>query len=352
MAEIAINEILKRLPVGEGQKEAGAPTLICRALHGEPPPKDCDEGKQWMRALRNIERHLDKQSCYIKGISTDKVGGRRYYWWDSSSVKDDWLARDSSFIKATNRQVAFCLLNRHLKTLLPPEVNEELQPVFKMAETQLTEKATPEAAKYRHLLDKVDVYFQPLPMEAEQIDSVLRDNIFTAVLGEKVIQADYHSNHDPNWTGRLTLSLQKLIFKYNHLKVVAYNHETQQTREITASRLSNIWFAEDDYVESHLEYSVQNIILRTNSAYFYDGYFKSVSISEDQEIFFDEDSGSWVIRFSLKLPYKEGSREADYFDLVNQLSGWADQIEVVEPPALREAMLQRINNIRIRYGLG
>lgn len=357
-----MQNILRRLPIGEPLKEEGAPRYLCSMLHGDKPETGSDEEKEWLKKLRNIEKALKARLEDTVGLKTSpddifedelKPKGKRYYWWDNQKVKDLWLSDNNHLARGTNRLVAFTLLDQHLRQLMPPDTLTDLEPLISSAHRQLETGYTPAQRRYGQLDNKIDLFYQPLPMISEDIDPIIRENIFTAVLDSKAIEADYHSIYDnESWSGRLTLSLQKLVFKYNHLKIIAYNHDNGQVRELTASKLRNINILNlTNFVSATQEPALVQVILRTDSRYFYEGYFKSVLISTDQSIEPDSDGRHHIIKFTLPLNPKPDSDAPEYFDLVNQLSTWADQIEVIKPSALREEVQARIQKMVDRYSL-
>lgn len=123
-------------------------------------------------------------------------------------------------------------------------------------------------------------------------------------------------------------------------------------RELTVSKIANVKLLDhSDFVSAAIEPINTPIVLRTNSKYFYKNYFKSVHISDDQTIEPEAETGQWLIKFTVPLMPKPGEAIPDYFDLENQLSSWADQVEVVSPPELRFAMEERINKMIKRYAL-
>ncbi|NVK41569.1 MAG: WYL domain-containing protein [Oceanospirillaceae bacterium] len=346
-------DILKKIPVGWRNRGFGAPRTICQLLEGEQPPHGTQENQDWFVRLRRIERQLKRDQKNIDGLLTEREGNRRYYWWDSQTFKDAWLARDAHYSKGISRQVSFTLLDRYLKPLLPPDVAQDVEALIDTSRANLSGGSDPVARRYQSLDDKIELQHLPLPMQSVSLDPDLRIKVFNAVFDRRVIQAHYTSNFDEQgWSGLLTLSLQKLVFKYNHLKVMAYNHANQQTRELTTSKLSEVVMLDRvPFVTSNMPTDTVQVVLRTDSRYFYDSYFKSVRISDDQTITRDPATGQWLIGFSLPFKSMPDGTGPDYFDLASQLSAWADQIEVVSPPALRTEMIRRIRRMNSRYGL-
>ncbi len=350
----AKKDVLTRVLIGDNEKKQ--PHEICEMVYGE---------NHSYNELQYVQRELRRRAQDTAGLETypglsdedediDGNGyikpyrGKRYYWWENQELKDLWQLSNQKNVHMA-QFVAFTLLDKNLNSLLPPEVASYVSPLVRQDKKKIALKN--KNTVFSNIEDKIELIQQAVAMQPKDIGAHIRNTVFSAVLESKVIEACYDSKYDKEWSGCLTLSLQKLVFKYNHLKVVAYNHNCDQVREIYVRRLKDIRFIEDiDFVSTDIKPIKKLITLRTDSEMFYESYFNSVHVGEDQVIEKDEESNNRLIKFIVTLmPNKNG--DPDYFDLVNQLCSWADAVDVVSPPELRLAMEKRIKTMVKRYSL-
>lgn len=142
---------------------------------------------------RTVQRYMKELSDNCIGIVKDKNTPAGY--WYESTVGEDLLQM------SRETALAACLVEAHLKHLLPSTELKHLKPIFQHASKVIDKN--PSAQRYRELLRKIAIFprgWQLIPPEI--INEQIFDAVMSALLTSRRIKIQYQGSKDKTPTER------------------------------------------------------------------------------------------------------------------------------------------------------
>jgi len=289
---------------------------------------------------RTIQRDLDILASVVLSLEYE-IEGRTQYWFIGKEAGIIDLPRMS-----TPTALAFHLAEKHLHQQLPPAAIEELAPHFVTANKRLNERST----DYADWLNKVRVLPQTQSLIAPTIDSVILNTVYTALLDNKRFEGDYLGRKEGEYKHYLVNPVA-LVVRGTVIYLVCTLRDYLEIRILNLNRFvaaeineTSRWvpngFSIDDYIEEgHFDFLIGDdidleLIIDEEVAI----HLREAKLTEEQ-ILTSLDNGQSLLIAKVK----------DTGQLRWWLLGFAEQIEVVAPKALRDEFAIKTQAMARKY---
>ena len=271
---------------------------------------------------------------------------------DSKPFGWSWSA-DAAFLDIpsmdSHTALTFWLANQHLKPLLPKTTLKKLQPHINAAEAVLNKIGTDQGAPAWR--NKIRVLEQGLSLKEALIDPDVQNNVYDGLLRNRKLSVNYsprsgmQKNYDLNPLGLILKAgisyLVCSIREYSDIRLLALHRISQVNILDIPSSMPN-GFNLDDYIESgEMGFKRKGEI--TFKAQFSKAaalHLRERAMSDDQTME-EQDDGMVLLTATI-----QNTSELHWW-----LRGFGDQLEVLEPQSLRDAMISVIQSSAKRYGI-
>ena len=288
---------------------------------------------------RTIQRDLQKLSGSLFPLRADERN-RPFGWcWSEDAAVMDIPGMDPQ------TALSFSLAQRFLTSLMAPSTLDALRPHFDQAARVLGEAPSVVAT----WPDKVHVQHGGQRLLAPAVPRDVLAVVYEALLRERQFRVDYRRRSDQGWKRRLVnpravvlrdgvIYLLATLEDYGDvLHLVLHRMREPELLETPLTPLAD--FSASQYLEQQpLDFPEGPIDLCFRMAAEPAKHLAESPLSEDQRI--EPDSEGWV-RVSARLVR------------TNQLGWWllgfGEQVEVLEPPALRQWMADTLKQAAARY---
>jgi predicted DNA-binding transcriptional regulator YafY len=291
---------------------------------------------------RQLQRDLNTLSRLFP-ISADERGVAHGWSWLREAPAFDLPRMDG----ATALSVK--LLEQFIPQLLPPTLNDHLQPYFRQADKVLAEHAAPSLG---HWLDRVRVVPREMPLLAPEVDTTVARTVYQSLLDGKRFTADYASRSAPSPEPReYVVSPLGLVARGNLLYLVCTLWDYTDLRQLAMHRIRTAT-ATDVPVTTPAGFDLDQYIAKGEFHYplgpeirlearFYRGaatHLYETPLSADQTIT-DLDADHVLVTATVR----------DTEQLHWWLLGFGSMVTVVSPDSLRVEMAQDLANAARAY---
>lgn len=303
-----------------------------------------DSNSSLLAFKRKLERTL---SPIIEDASTGLDyridGSKKLFFWKTPRDKSKFKSKFSDNSMTENRALAFHMIDENLNDILPPFVKIELDDDFINANSFLMkQKSDGWINLYDEWQNKLNFHPNGYSLNSKGINEDNHNLIYKYLQNNIVFTAQYESIHE-SIPELLTLSPQQLQLQNHQLLLVAYIHESNVIKNFEVARLNNIEELNDKSITFHNE----NLKSRTTKHRFkahvhtwVKNYFDNVTLGSNQTSE-EVSEQTWVIEADIEIPKHFKHDEPDTFVFANMLGMFADAMEVLEPPCLRQEMERR-----------
>ncbi|MCK8515012.1 transcriptional regulator [Methylonatrum kenyense] len=288
---------------------------------------------------RTIQRDLQKLSGSLFPLRSDERN-RPYGWcWSEDASVMDIPGMDPQ------TALSFSLARRFLTPLMAPSTLEALQPHFDQAARVLSEAPAVVAG----WPEKVHVQHRGQRLLAPEVPQEVLAVVYEALLRERQFRVDYQRRSDHGWHRRL-VSPRAVVLREGVIYLLATLEDYDDVLHLVLHRMRNPelldtpltplpGFSAGDYLEQQpLDFPEGPIQLRIRMAAEPAKHLAESPLSEDQRI--EPDGDGWV-QISARLLH------------TNQLGWWllgfGEQVEVLEPAALRQWVADTLTQAAARY---
>jgi predicted DNA-binding transcriptional regulator YafY len=278
-------------------------------------------------SYRTIQRDLDLLAAVFPNLQNENRDGT-HYW---SMVTEDAVLEIPRM--ETSTALAFYLAEQRLQSLLPPSALQHLQAHFNTAAHLLDEHDTPLA----HWREKIRVLPQTQPLIPPNIDTSVLNTVYTALLEDRRFEGKYFGRRDDQYKQFLVNPLA-LVFRGTVTYLVCTLRDYTDIRFLSLHRFVEVeltgqprWvppgFTLDGYIEEgHIDFligdSIELELLIDEEVAI---HLRESRLTDQQQMIL-LDNGQSLFRATVR----------DTGQLRWWLLGFADQIEVLKPKALRE----------------
>ena len=297
---------------------------------------------------KGINRELRKiEQLNLFKLIREKRSASDFFYWDDEDSKFGAIKSESPKWESHAHAMAYSFVEEHLIDFLPPSYVIELQEDFDLARAQLVE-----SNKFRNKSVNFEskLLFHPSGYDL-QTKMKLSDRehsiIYTALDECKVIVACYDSIH-PQFSSKLTLSPQRLVYLNHQILLLCYEHETKLVKYFEINRLKKIQLVKNNKQEfQYLDLSKleTKIIFKARVHTWVKNYFDNVRLGapHNTKMPVHEGGESWIIESEITLPNHFNSPDGfpDPFFFANFIGIFADSMEVLQPQCLRDEMIRR-----------
>lgn len=297
--------------------------------------------------LRTVQRDLVQLGKLFPELEHDgaHVGGRGW-WWRADTPLQQLPALDPAMA------LTFVMARDLLNPLLPPPLAQRLEPYYAAAEGVLIEAGAPGWGAWRQ---RVRVIPEGQALCPAPIAPAVMADVQNALLDGRRFRGRYQPRgRDP---AEYDFSPLGLVFRSRVVYLVAtlwdYQdprhfalHRFVQTEPLDVAATPPPGFDFDAYLASGIfdypsaDGAPQPVDLRLSEAAA--AHLYETPLSADQQITAEDEAPGWV-RLTATLPETE--------QLLWWLRGFADQVEVLAPPALRARLIEDARGLAERYGL-
>lgn len=295
-------------------------------------------------AYRIIKSMVDDEG---EGIARVKKGNAYFYYWTSQKDKDDAI---ELFEMSEERAFAFLFLKEYLSELIPPHIYSSLKTEFIKAEE------VSDSSRLSKYLSKIDV--SPLGYEMHsKLDhegATLDEReawqfVFDCTFEEKCFSAHYQTIHKNFDSKPLIMSPQRIVLLNQHLKVLAYEHNTETTRYFEINKLCNLTKSDKDFVlKAKTEYETREKLIAVCHSWV-KNHFESTSLANQAQFTKLATDDCWLMEVDLSFPIHFNRKEPDPFFVANYLSMFSDSIVIKQPHFLKDEMQRRTTNLVKAY---
>ena len=289
---------------------------------------------------RTIQRDLDTLSTVFPLLRNEKREGACYWYLDAEKSVMEIPRMESS------TALAFYLAEQRLHNQLPPGALQHLQAHFNTAATYLNQHDTP----YSHWREKIRVLPQTQQLIPPHIEPTVLDTIYTALLENKRFEGKYFARRDDQYKIHLVNPLA-LIFRGTITYLVCTLRHYSDSRLMSLHRFVDASITDiprtvptgfdlDAYIqEGHADFLIGEwidleLLIDEEVAI----HLRESRLTEHQQLIL-QDNGKSLFRAQVR----------DTGQLRWWLLGFADQIEILKPEALRQEFKQKTAGMAAKY---
>ena len=291
---------------------------------------------------RTVQRDLNKLSISFP-LSNDTEGRKNYWFWIEEASIQDLPGMDPV------TALAFNMSESYLTPLLPAATLTLLRPYFNRAHEVLNDHSE---SQLRHWPDKVSVIGRGFTLQQPSINPEVQRTIYEGLLQEKILIARYQPRgsqvikdyeiHPLGIVSRMGLFyLVCTLWDYDDIKQFALHRFTQvemTNQDITFHR----GFSLEDYIQKEQQFSYplsrEPIFLRALFDAQTARHLAETTLSVKQTLTAQEDG-----RVLLE------AEVTDTLELRWWLQGFGDNVEVLEPIAMRDKFRAVAESLRRIY---
>ncbi len=291
--------------------------------------KDILQAEGYIVDTRTIQRDLNKLSSTFP-LSNDSEGRTNYWFCISDAPIQDIPGMEPV------TALAFEMAESYLQPLLPRATLDLLQPYFNRARDVLASQSTNKLSKWS---DKVAVIERGPVLQTPSIEPDVQNTIYQALLEEKTIQACYHSRNSDIEKDYIIHPLG-IVSRAGVIYLVCTLREYGDIKQLALHRFISATI-EDIPIRQPAGFSLQNYIEKENQ-FSYRVEDKPIQL----KVKFEEKIAAHLAEAPLAegqvlTPQNDGTilLEVDIVDTLELrwwLQGFGDNVEVLEPLALRE----------------
>jgi predicted DNA-binding transcriptional regulator YafY len=290
--------------------------------------------------LRTIQRDLNKLSDVLP-LTGDEAKPQGWSWVADAKQID---------LPALDPQAAltFKLVESHMQQLLPASTLNYLQPWFHTANGVLDQHGNGLA----HWPDKIRVLPRGLPQKAPDIAPAVAAAVYQAVLLERQLQITYPGKNEQAETRSHTVHPLALVVRDRVVYLICVFDGYSDTRQLAMHRILSAemlietsqrpeQFSIDAYIaegEFGVVLNPQPIQLEAEFFRHVATYLRESPIADDQVI---EDVDKENVLLRATVP--------DTLELRLWLKSFGDEVEVLEPPALRQEFREMAESLATYY---
>ena len=311
--------------------------------------------KKLIRYLKNIIDNTNDEMKGKQGLIEHSANSNSYYW-HSALAKADFKSSLIHNDMTENRALAFYMIEKNLH-FLPPSVKNELDidfilsaDYFKKHSKPITiNSPSPWINPEDDWKDKLSFHPSGYPLEPNPIDEKILNTIYKVIQERKPITFKYPSIHK-SIDGNLTISPQQLKYQNHQLLLLGLIHGQNELKYFSVARISELSEANKNefFIDKNIEALYTPFQFRARVHKWVKNYFENIPLHKDQT-FSDHRKDTYILEATILLPkhFKHDGQDTFYF--ANMLGIFADAMEVLEPPCLRQEMIRRANQHRSLY---
>ncbi|MAD74966.1 MAG: hypothetical protein CML20_09285 [Rheinheimera sp.] len=295
-------------------------------------------------ASRIITSMLDDEG---EGLCRVKKGNAYWYYWASQKDKDDAVEQ---FEMSEERAFAFAFIKEYLPELIPPHIFSVLQTEFTKAGEVLDHS---DLTKY---LSKID--FNPMGYDMHSAldheSATVEERkawqfVFDCTFEEKCFSANYKSIHKNFDAKELIVSPQRIVLLNQHLKVLAFEHNTNKTRYFEIGKFSDLAGSKEQFIAvKKTDYESREKVSAICHTWVKSN-FEATSLANKATFTKLKTDDCWLVEMELSFPIHFNRKEPDPFFIANYLSGFSDSIVVLKPEFLKQEMQRRAASLVQAY---
>lgn len=244
--------------------------------------------------------------------------------------------------------LSFRMVKLFLERFMPPSTLNELQSYFGYSDKILNNLS------HNHLSDwsdKVALLSRSQPFLSPQIDPVILNTVYEALLSDKQIRAHYHPlDQDPR---DYTVNALGLVVIDKIIYLVGTLWEYTDIKQFALHRFMNIEILEDNCIE------IKGFNLQQ---YIQDGHFEYLANKDESTIELKLKASNWLVRqldenplsINQEIHFNDGGNIViatvkNTHQLRWWLMGLGEDVEILEPLNLRKEFAQSFKNLHKRY---
>jgi len=307
-----------------------------------PALKDILLGEGYTVDTRTIQRDLNKLSISFP-LSNDTEGRKNYWYWIEEAAIQDLPGMEPV------TALAFEMAESYLKPLLPQATLELLQPYFHRARNVLNDQSDSLLRKWPN---KVAVIERGPVLQKPTINPDVQRVVYQALLEEKPIKASYQPRGAERSKDYLMHPLG-IVSRVGVIYLICTLWDYDDAKQFALHRFTHAEVA-DAPINIHNEFSLKHYIEK-DQQFSYKLEDKPIQL----KVLFDAKTAGHLAETPLspsqKLTPQEDGRvllEAEIMrtlELRWWLQGFGDNIEVLEPIAMRDKFIKTIASLQAIY---
>lgn len=285
-------------------------------------------------STRTVQRDLDTLSATF-AYTSENHGKALYWYWPKETKSLDLPGMDLP------TALTFQLAERHLNDLLPPQAMELLSPWFGRADELL---ATTNESAYGNWQRKVAVISQGLKLQSPQVNADAQDAVYNGLLHSRKLTIDYRPRYKP--ATQYTVSPLGIVLRSGVTYLVCS-------------------MGKDEY-RIHLALHRMDAVIELDETFKYpDGFELNRYVSEklafslhvtDKPIKLKIHMDTGIAQHVIERPLSDDQRSKRIDDNLTEirafvkdtselrwwLLGFGNQVEVIQPKALRDELISMV----------
>ena len=299
-------------------------------------------GEGYTVDTRTIQRDLNKLSISFP-LSNDTEGRKNYWFWIEEAAIQDLPGMDPV------TALAFEMAETYLKPLLPQSTLELLQPYFNRAKDVLGEQSD---SLLRSWPDKVKVIERGPVLQKPAINSDVQRVVYQALLEEKTIQASYQPRGKDQAKNYLIHPLG-IVSRMGIIYLICTLWDYEDVKQFALHRFTQAEIA-NEAIKIKADFTLQNYV-DNDRQFAYPVGDKPIQL----KVLFDKESASHLAETPLAtgqklLPQDDGRvllecKIVETLELRWWLQGFGDNVEVLEPKAMRDKFIETNKSLLAIY---
>ena len=300
--------------------------------------------------LKNMGYDINKRSVERDLLMFEGLFGLQVR---TESLPYGWSwPRDAAIwnLPAMNDEQALTLymLERHIKDMLPPTVQDSLAPLLKTARERL--KATNNAKALRDWPDKVRAVSTSQPLKPSRVDGKVHESISLALLNNHWLEISYQARGKQDYA-TYTIQPLALVMRGPMLYLACRYQGHDDDRFIALNRIRKATWLDETFSRPD-GYSID---AKIEQGWFGFGDGGQIKV----ELLFNHGTGEHLLETPLSddqavAETRDGRLRitaivADTLQLKWWIMGFGQEVEVVKPAALRQAIVDEIVGMKRYY---
>lgn len=307
-----------------------------------PGLKDILLGEGYTVDTRTIQRDLNKLSISFP-LSNDTEGRKNYWFWIEDAAVQDLPGMDPV------TALAFEMAESYLLPLLPKATLELLQPYFVRAREVLNDQSD---SLLRTWSNKVAVIDRGPTLQKPDINPDVQRVVYQALLEEKPLQASYHPRGAEQVKDYLLHPLG-IVSRMGIIYLICTLWDYDDVKQFALHR----------FTKAEITNKPINIKANFSLAYYIEQDKQFAYKIEDKpiqlKVLFDAKTAGHLAETPLAanqfLRTQDDGRVLLQADVINTLElrwwlqGFGDNVEVLEPPSMRDKFIQTTTSLKLLY---